>query len=154
MKVTVDIQNVIQELDVPASKDIQDWVIVALNQAGYAEETAELTIRIVDREESCHLNSEYRGKNKPTNVLSFPFEAPPGVPCDLLGDLIISHHVVKQEATEQNKPLSAHWAHMVVHGTLHLLGFDHLESEQAEEMEAIEIKSLSQFNISNPYEIL
>jgi probable rRNA maturation factor len=97
-----------------------------------------VTVRLVDEAESRELNHTYRGKDKPTNVLSFPFEAPPGLELPLLGDLVICRQVVEAEAVEQGKPLMAHWAHMVVHGSLHLLGYDHIEDEEAEEMEQLE----------------
>ncbi|MGL4679992.1 MAG: rRNA maturation RNase YbeY, partial [Plesiomonas shigelloides] len=109
------------------------------------------TIRIVDEEESHHLNLTYRGKDKPTNVLSFPFEAPPGIELPLLGDLIICRQVVEAEAVEQQKELSAHWAHMVVHGSLHLLGYDHIEDEEAEEMESLETEIMQEMGYPDPY---
>ena len=103
----------------------------------------------------CHslilLNHEYRGKDKPTNVLSFPFEAPPGIELDLLGDLIICRQVVEKEAEEQSKPLLAHWAHMVVHGSLHLLGYDHIEDDEAEEMESLETEIMQTMGFEDPY---
>ena len=98
------------------------------------------------------LNREWRGKDKPTNVLSFPFEAPPGVDIPLLGDIIICAAVVEHEASEQGKALEAHWAHMVIHGTLHLLGYDHIEEGEAEEMEGLEIRLLAGLGYANPYE--
>lgn len=112
---------------------------------------AEITIRVVDSEESQQLNNEYRGKNNATNVLSFPFEAPTGVELDLLGDLVICRQVVEAEAAEQNKPLLAHWAHMVVHGSLHLLGYDHIDDDDAEEMESLEISIMNALGFENPY---
>jgi probable rRNA maturation factor len=115
------------------------------------QESAELTVRIVDTEESHQLNHDYRGKDKPTNVLSFPFEAPPGMELDLLGDLIICRQVVEKEAEEQNKPLLAHWAHMVVHGSLHLLGYDHIEDDEAEEMESLETEIMQTMGFEDPY---
>ncbi|WP_288791436.1 rRNA maturation RNase YbeY, partial [uncultured Enterobacter sp.] len=97
------------------------------------------------------LNLTYRGKDKPTNVLSFPFEAPPGIEMPLLGDLIICRQVVEQEAKEQQKPLEAHWAHMVVHGSLHLLGYDHIEDDEAEEMESLETEIMLALGYEDPY---
>ncbi|MCW8881311.1 MAG: rRNA maturation RNase YbeY [Sedimenticola sp.] len=111
----------------------------------------ELVIRIVDLEESQQLNREYRGMDKPTNVLSFPFEAPEVVESDHIGDLVICAPVVAAEAAEQGKPLEAHWAHLVVHGVLHLLGFDHINDQQAEEMENLEVEILANLGFSNPY---
>lgn len=111
----------------------------------------ELTIRLVDEAESTELNSTYRGKNQPTNVLSFPFEAPPGIELPLLGDLIICRQVVEREAIEQQKMLEAHWAHMVVHGCLHLLGYDHIDDNEAEEMESFETRIMQELGYPDPY---
>jgi len=97
------------------------------------------------------LNQQYRGKDKPTNVLSFPFEVPEEIELDLLGDLIICTKVVEQEAKQQHKVLHTHWAHLVIHGCLHLLGYDHINEQDAEEMEKLEVQLLSTLNISDPY---
>lgn len=115
--------------------------------------SAELTIRLVDEEEITTLNTTYRHKNKPTNVLSFPFDMPDNVEMDLplLGDIVICSAVVDQEAKEQNKPTEAHWAHMVVHGTLHLLGYDHENDADADIMETQEINILQSLGFQNPY---
>ena len=103
------------------------------------------------------LNKEWRGKDKPTNVLSFPFEMPEGLPEDamepLLGDIILCAPVVRREAAEQNKTLQAHWAHMVTHGVLHLLGYDHIDDEDAQIMEAMEIRALNEQGFADPYNI-
>src|SRR5471030_2977048 len=114
-------------------------------------EEAEVTVRLVDEAESHELNLTYRGMDKPTNVLSFPFEAPPGMEMPLLGDLIICRQVVEKEAKEQEKALSAHWAHMVIHGSLHLLGYDHIVDEEAEEMESIETEIMQGLGYPDPY---
>lgn len=114
-------------------------------------EESELTIRLVDEAESQQLNMTYRGKDKPTNVLSFPFEAPPEIELPLLGDLVICRQVVEREAQEQQKPLQAHWAHMVVHGCLHLLGYDHILDEEAEEMESLETEIMQNLGFADPY---
>ncbi|WP_394172479.1 rRNA maturation RNase YbeY [Thalassotalea litorea] len=132
----------------PSQQDLQLWVDTAL--AHYQQDT-ELTVRIVDCDESQQLNREYRQKDKPTNVLSFPFDVPDGIEMNLLGDLIVCADVVKQEAREQNKEIQAHWAHMIIHGCLHLLGYDHIREEDANEMEALEVKLLASLMISNPY---
>ncbi|QDP01897.1 rRNA maturation RNase YbeY [Thalassotalea sp. PS06] len=146
---TLDIQIACSdESGLPSAENMQLWVDTALSI--YSKD-AELTIRIVDSDESQQLNHQYRDKNKPTNVLSFPFEAPDGVELSLLGDLVICADVVKAEASEQNKPLTAHWAHMIIHGCLHLLGYDHIREVDAEEMEALEVKLLASLNINNPY---
>lgn len=132
----------------PTENDFQHWLDVVLPQF---QEESEVTIRIVDDAESHNLNLTYRGKDKSTNVLSFPFEAPPGIDLPLLGDLIICRQVVEQEALEQKKALLAHWAHMVVHGSLHLLGYDHIVDEEAEEMESIETEIMHSLGYPDPY---
>ncbi|KAB0286394.1 rRNA maturation RNase YbeY [Vibrio fortis] len=149
MSIELDLQLAVEdEQGLPTEQDIQQWLDKTIPQF---QENAELTIRIVDTEESHQLNHEYRGKDKPTNVLSFPFEAPPGIELDLLGDLIICRQVVEKEAEEQNKPLLAHWAHMVVHGSLHLLGYDHIEDDEAEEMESLETEIMQAMGYEDPY---
>jgi len=113
---------------------------------------AGLVIRIVDDAESRALNRQFRGIDEPTNVLSFPFEAPPRVRSKHIGDLVVCAPVVEREAAEQGKPLEAHWAHMVVHGVLHLLGYDHQTDADAETMEGLEIAILGRLGFPNPYE--
>ncbi|WP_217547259.1 MULTISPECIES: rRNA maturation RNase YbeY [Pantoea] len=136
------------ENHLPAENDFQRWLEAAVTPF---QPESEVTIRLVDEAESNELNLTYRGKDKPTNVLSFPFEAPPGIELPLLGDLIICRQVVEQEAAEQGKTVEAHWAHMVVHGTLHLLGYDHIEDEEAEEMEALETEIMLALGYPDPY---
>ncbi|MEZ9893032.1 rRNA maturation RNase YbeY [Vibrio lentus] len=149
MSIELDLQIAVEnEQGLPTEQDIQLWLDKTIPQF---QENAELTVRIVDTEESHQLNHDYRGKDKPTNVLSFPFEAPPGMELDLLGDLIICRQVVEKEAEEQNKPLLAHWAHMVVHGSLHLLGYDHIEDDEAEEMESLETEIMQNMGFEDPY---
>jgi probable rRNA maturation factor len=149
MSIELDLQIAVEnEQGLPTEQDIQLWLDKTIPQF---QESAELTVRIVDKEESHQLNHDYRGKDKPTNVLSFPFEAPPGMELDLLGDLIICRQVVEKEAEEQNKPLLAHWAHMVVHGSLHLLGYDHIEDDEAEEMESLETEIMQTMGFEDPY---
>lgn len=147
MKVTVDLQMAV-DAEAPKLQQFEQWVQAALVEV---EENCELSIRIVDDVESAELNEAYRGKVGPTNVLSFPFESPIPIEPRLLGDLIICVPVVEKEAIEQNKALSAHWAHMVVHGCLHLLGYDHIEDDEAEKMEALEVSILESLHIANPY---
>ena len=148
--VIIDLQIACQHTDnLPTETQIQQWANAAIRPQTLEPE---ITIRIVDEAESHDLNLTYRGKDKPTNVLSFPFECPDEVELPLLGDLVICRQVVEREATEQGKPLEAHWAHMVVHGCLHLLGYDHIEDDEAEEMEALETRLLAQLGIANPYE--
>ena len=132
----------------PSESDFQRWVDAALTQQ---LDEGEVCIRIVCAEESQTLNHEYRGKDKPTNVLSFPFEVPEGIPLTLLGDLVICAEIVAREAQEQNKPLMHHWAHMVVHGCLHLIGFDHIKDDEAQAMENLERKILATLDIPDPY---
>ncbi|MFC5076972.1 Endoribonuclease YbeY [Vibrio thalassae] len=149
MAIELDLQIAVEsEQGLPSADQFQHWLdktIIPFQQ------NAELTIRIVDEEESQQLNRDYRGKDKPTNVLSFPFEAPTGMEMDLLGDMIICRQVVEKEAIEQSKPLIAHWAHMVVHGSLHLLGYDHIEDAEAEEMEALETEIMLDMGFDDPY---
>ncbi|MFQ1713332.1 rRNA maturation RNase YbeY [Aeromonas veronii] len=149
MSVTLDLQLASTSTDgLPTEAQLQGWLDGTI--LGFQQE-AEVTVRIVDEAESNELNLTYRGKDKPTNVLSFPFEAPPGLELPLLGDLVICRQVVEREAEEQNKPLMAHWAHMVVHGSLHLLGYDHIEDEEAEEMEALERDIMQELGFADPY---
>lgn len=147
-KVTVDLQMAFDGTGVPSEALFEAWA----EKAWQGENPTEVTIRIVDSDESRELNHQYRGKDKPTNVLSFPFEAPAGITVPLAGDLVICAPVVEQEAREQNKDAVAHWAHMVVHGMLHLQGYDHIEDNEAEVMEALEIRLLAQLGFANPYE--
>ncbi|MEC6815355.1 rRNA maturation RNase YbeY [Photobacterium toruni] len=136
------------ETGLPTEAEFQQWLNAAVTPF---QAEAEVTIRLVDEQESHALNLEYRGKDRPTNVLSFPFEAPPEIEINLLGDLIICRQVVEAEALEQQKPLNAHWAHMVVHGSLHLLGYDHIEDDEAEEMEALETEIMQSMGFIDPY---
>lgn len=146
----VDLQIACNQNNLPSSTEFQTWVDTALS---HVQSNYELTIRLVDETESQQLNHQYRDKNKPTNVLSFPFEVPDGIDINLLGDLIICTSVVETEAKQQQKPLNHHWAHMVIHGCLHLLGYDHISNEEAAEMEALEIEKLATLGINNPYVI-
>lgn len=148
MSIILDLQLASSASDLPDITQFQSWLEAAILPF---QDEAEVTIRIVDEQESQQLNLQYRGKDKATNVLSFPFQCPPGIALPLLGDLVICAGVVRAEASEQSKPLAAHWAHMVVHGCLHLLGFDHINDADAEQMEAEEIQILQQLGINNPY---
>ena len=149
MSVMLDLQLACEnEQGLPSESDFQRWLDGTV--LGFQQE-AEVTIRLVDEAESHELNLTYRGMDKPTNVLSFPFEAPPGIELPLLGDLVICRQVVEREATEQGKPLEAHWAHMVVHGSLHLLGYDHIEDDEAEEMEQLERDIMNELGYADPY---
>ncbi|WP_016953989.1 rRNA maturation RNase YbeY [Catenovulum agarivorans] len=154
---TLDVSHIMLDLDLqiacegetPTESEFVKWAQAALIERGDA--LTEMSIRLVNEDESQDLNNTYRHKNKPTNVLSFPFENPPGIELPLIGDLVICAQVVRREAEEQNKPLTAHWAHMVVHGCLHLLGYDHIEDEEAETMENLERRILSQLGFDDPY---
>lgn len=146
----LDIQRIVDLDSLPNDDDLQLWVEKAL--ANYSQD-AEVVIRIVDTQEMTELNSQYRSKQGATNILSFPFELPDGVEgIDLLGDLVVCAAVLEQEAKQQNKALSAHWAHIIIHGVLHLLGYDHLTDDEAIEMESKEIVLLQELHIDNPYQ--
>jgi len=134
--------------DIPEPGQLMAWA----EAAGSASPETEVVIRIVDTTESATLNQTYRHKNGPTNVLSFPFAAPPGVPVDILGDIVICAERVEQEAREQGKSRDAHWAHLVIHGLLHLQGYDHVEAGAAAIMEQREIALLRTLGFADPYE--
>lgn len=148
MSTNIEVQYQIEATGLPTPEQFDNWVSAALKGR---HEQGEVCIRVVDKAESQMLNSTYRQKDKPTNVLSFPFEVPEGVPLDILGDLVICADVVAEEAAEQGKQAKDHWAHMVIHGCLHLLGFDHINDNEAEEMEALERQILAGLNIADPY---
>ncbi|CWW84706.1 TPA: rRNA maturation RNase YbeY [Haemophilus influenzae] len=147
--VLVDLQIATENIEgLPTEEQIVQWATDAVQPEG---NEVEMTVRIVDEAESHELNLTYRGKDRPTNVLSFPFECPDEVELPLLGDLVICRQVVEREASEQEKPLMAHWAHMVVHGSLHLLGYDHIEDDEAEEMESLETQIMQGLGFDDPY---
>lgn len=148
-QVIIDLQIATENTEnLPTEAQIQAWA----NRAVQPElSDVEMTVRLVDEAESHELNFTYRGKDKPTNVLSFPFECPDEVELGLLGDLVICRQVVEKEAEEQGKPLMAHWAHMVVHGSLHLLGYDHIDDAEAEEMEHLETEIMQSLGFDDPY---
>lgn len=153
MTVQVDVQYATGDDTAPEMPDVESWVTSAVAASGN-DATAEVSVRIVDVSEIHALNREYRGKDKPTNVLSFPAGEVEGLPADvprLLGDIVICAEVVRGEAAEQGKATANHWAHMLVHGTLHLLGFDHETDSDAAEMEALETRILSAHGIPDPY---
>ncbi len=145
----VDVQLACGEDGLPGPPELRAWACAAV---GKRRENCELTIRVVDEAEIERLNSRYRNTEGATNVLSFPFDAPPGVDLPLLGDIVICAPVVRREANEQSKSVTSHWAHMVVHGALHLLGFVHDQAGDAREMEAVEVRILADFGFDNPYE--
>lgn len=153
MNVQVDVQQAADETSALSSTDISRWVARVLEATG-GNAGAELSVRVVDATEMQQLNKAYRGKDNATNVLSFPAGDIAGLPSDAaapLGDLVICASVVRAEAESQGKPLADHWAHMIVHGTLHLLGFDHEEDDQAADMEGREIEILRTYGVANPY---
>ena len=147
----LDVQYAVTAADLPTIEQFQTWVDHALNFMNYDQPSPELTLRLVDLDEGRELNKQWRHRDYATNVLSFPFECPPGVPLNLLGDIVLCAPVVAQEALDQAKILQAHWAHLVIHGVLHLLGYDHLNDDEAEKMETLEIEILQHFNYPNPY---
>jgi probable rRNA maturation factor len=152
-RLCLDIQNPC-EAPLPATRKFKQWVSCALSVANYEydpHQQTELTIRIVDEQEGRELNHTYRQKNYATNVLSFPFEKPEGVDLALLGDLVICASIAKKEAREQGKSFESHWAHMVIHGTLHLLGLDHTNEDDANTMESLEIRAMKELNFDDPY---
>ena len=146
--VTVDVQLAVDAAGIPEISQLKEWAASALRE--YAE-AAELVIRIVDEAEITALNRSYRGKDGPTNVLSFASELPPEVGSALLGDIVICAPVVARECVRQDKSPEAHWAHLVIHGVLHLLGFDHHTDAQAARMEAVEVRLLAELGFADPY---
>jgi len=165
----VDVQLACDEDDLPESCDqisthIEAWVTAALQwpqlswqrdmewqEATPFHEAAQLTVRIVGLQEGESLNRDYRQRQGATNVLSFPFAEPFQLQPPLLGDIVVCAPCVVEEAQQQGKPLLAHWAHLVVHGVLHLLGYDHLDDHQAQEMEGLEVLVLAQLGYPDPY---
>jgi len=157
----IDLQVASQSSELPTLSQLEQWTKLALQTPDSA---AEITIRLVDDEESHALNLQYRGQDKATNVLSFPFEQPhfkdPELAAQMaaelgevsyLGDLVVNAPLLAQEAAQQHKNVTDHWAHLIIHGTLHLQGFDHIEEQEAEAMEALEGQLLATLNIANPY---
>jgi probable rRNA maturation factor len=149
----IDIQTVSDAPGIPDDSEIRQWICSALVGAGHRG-ACEVSVRIVDRGEMQALNQEFRGKDAPTNVLSFPVADGATLPADVLpslGDLVICAPVLHDEALAQRKELSAHWAHILVHGTLHLLGFDHLDNAEAQAMESLERRILATEGVPDPY---
>lgn len=160
MTIHIDLQIETENKQLPSLEALTLWAGKAhqpsANQSNDSDIESQVTVRIVGIEESAELNHTYRGKDGPTNVLSFPFEAPPGIDIHLLGDiplgdLVICAPIVEKEAQEQAKETIAHWAHMVVHGVLHLQGYDHIEDEEALVMEGLETKILMELDYPDPY---
>lgn len=149
MKVQLKVQNVSASEHVPESAQLLQWAEAALSEID--EDMVELGVRIVDEGESAELNSRYRKKQGPTNVLSFSYEDPPGASSNILGDLVICAPIVQHEAREQHKSPDAHWAHIVVHGIMHLRGYDHEQDDDAEIMQNKEVQLLKVLGYPNPY---
>lgn len=137
-----------QAYPIPPMSQFEQWVNAALPK-DYPQ--VELTIRLVEKAESAYLNQTYRKRSGPTNILSFPFRDDAPLPVPLLGDLIVCVPLMIEEAAKQNKPLEFHWAHLIIHGTLHLLGYDHIEENEAIAMEALECDILHSLGFSDPY---
>lgn len=153
--VTTDVQRACDDPDIPDDDEIHSWVEAAVTLSGQKPAgDVEVSVRIVGADEMRALNGRYRGRDYATNVLSFPAGGidglPPGV-APLMGDIVICAPVVTSEAGEQGKSSAAHWAHMIVHGVLHLLGFDHEEEADADRMEAAEARILASKNVTDPY---
>ena len=148
VRLDVSVEYALPRAGLPASVSVRKWVAAAL--AGRIRE-ADLAIRVVGTKEGRALNRHYRGKDYATNVLSFPAELPEGVRLPLLGDIVLCAPVIAREAREQKKALAAHYAHLTVHGTLHLLGWDHEDAREAEAMEQLEREILHQMGIEDPY---
>jgi probable rRNA maturation factor len=150
MSVTVHVEAALAPSTAPAAAEFRRWVAAAL--AG-RRDWAEVSVRVVDADEGRALNKRYRDRDRPTNVLSFPAELPPDIGPPLLGDLVLCEPVVLAEAAAQHKPAVAHWAHLTVHGVLHLIGFDHQTDAEAAVMEAIEVEVLAGLGYPDPYAV-
>jgi probable rRNA maturation factor len=145
--ITVEVQFAASTDDVPDEGTFQSWASIV-----EVSSDQEVALRIVDEAEMTGLNEQYRKKSGPTNVLSFPADLPQGVNSPFLGDIIICAPVVAKEAKDQGKSLDSHWAHMTVHGILHLQGYNHIDNTEAEQMESLEIKIMQQLGFANPYD--
>ena len=152
MPIDIDIQRVSTSVTMPDDHQFQLWAETILD--GKRDE-AVLVVRIVDEEEACRFNHDYRGKDYASNVLSFPLELPAGLPVEIanlhLGDILLCAPVVAREALEQKKQEAHHWAHLMIHGVLHLLGYDHENIADAQAMESLEKESLATLGINDPY---
>ncbi|KAF3977882.1 MAG: rRNA maturation RNase YbeY [Methylococcales symbiont of Iophon sp. n. MRB-2018] len=146
---TIDFQLHSKSKKIPSESLFQTWVNSVLIDK---YEDSEIVIRIVDEAEMTRFNEQYRDKQGSTNILSFPFQVPQGIESVLLGDLLLCAPVIEEEAWQQKKPLNHHWAHIIVHGLLHLLDYDHSDEVNAEKMETKEIEILKTIKITNPYQ--
>jgi len=147
---SIDVQFAVSGDDMPSEEEFMRWADLVLQEL---DETGDVTIRVVDEAESAELNENYRHKPGPTNVLSFPADIPDVIGANLLGDVVIAAPVVVREAAEQHKPVKAHWAHMVIHGILHLAGYNHIQERRAEEMAAMESRLLKELGYADPYSL-
>lgn len=151
-QIKLSIQLIDNSKQIPEKPIILQWVNLTLETCHIMEEY-ELTVRIVSKEEIKQLNKQFRSMDTPTNILSFEDEIIPGCRRESLGDLVICPTVLEEEAIAQNKSIQNHWAHIIIHGVLHLLGYDHQSSlEAADVMETLEVGILQKLNIANPYE--
>ena len=153
MKAIVDLQLAIENINHPDSESCEKIMLEVLTTVGISD-TLECTIRIVDEKESTALNEQYRNKQGATNVLSFPFESPAEIDLNLLGDLVICAPIVIAEAQQQKKSAEQHWTHLIVHGCLHLLGYDHSDEAEADEMEKLECQILMKLGHPDPYRMI
>ena len=149
MTLAVEVQIAAADASLPSQRQLSDWALAAWQEEGVRD--AEVVVRVTDEAESRRLNHEFRGRDNATNVLSFPFDPVPEIDLNHVGDLVICAPVVAREAVEQGKQADAHWAHMVVHGMLHLQGYDHETDEQAAEMETLETQVLTGLGYPAPY---
>jgi len=153
MAAQVEVQFAVDDESIPSADDIAVWVNRAIDIAG-STGNREVSVRVVGADEMQQLNSDFRDQDKPTNVLSFPAGDLAGLPDEAewpLGDIVVCAAVVAAEAEQQGKTLEDHWGHMVVHATLHLLGFDHDNDSDTAEMESLEMRILGRHGIANPY---
>ncbi|MCG8325672.1 MAG: rRNA maturation RNase YbeY [Thiotrichales bacterium] len=148
MNLDLSIQRATAQTGIPDDATILDWLTLVLDGK---IQNAGITVRIVEEDESSELNRRYRNKTGPTNVLSFAYEMDTGSDSKLTGDIVICASIVAREAGEQNKELVSHWAHMVIHGTLHLMGYDHESDDDASKMETLECKLMSHLGYPDPY---
>ena len=154
-EITVDVQFACDDADSPDAEIICGWVRIAVAEAGVeVSGDAEVLVRVVDIDEIRTLNRDYRDKDEATNVLSFPAGKIDGLPAEAvqtLGDVVVCAAVVRDEAASQARELADHWAHMLVHGTLHLLGYDHMTDADAMELEGLETRILATQSVADPY---
>ncbi|HET6724991.1 MAG TPA: rRNA maturation RNase YbeY [Gammaproteobacteria bacterium] len=148
MAIDVHVESAWAEGRAPDEGEFSRWAAAALTGR---RDAAEVSVLVVDRDEGAALNLRYRGREGPTNVLSFPADLPPGIELPLIGDLVICGPVVESEAAAQNKTVEAHWAHLTVHGVLHLIGYDHQDDAEAAVMEGLETHILAELGYKDPY---